>query len=160
MLLHFGTSVGTTLTFALYILQYGTYEGCNSGRTHPCRKLGSNPIKSDNEENHVKKEEIKSTLPDDLQNLGELLSAVAGEDSADLYDPKWDEEWPNTSLTEEVMHGPEEDRDKRFSPAIISAALPIFTHFAGGILQPMLQQLMYRPGRQGYKTALLKKFCQ
>ena len=153
---HFGTSMGAILTFTLYIPQLGTNQGCHSGRTHPRKKWADNPLTPATEESQGKEEKLRSTLPDNLQSLGELLSAVAGEDVGSFYDPKWDEEWPNTSLTEEVVYGPgdEEDRDKRFSPAIISAALPIFTHFAGGILQPMLQQLMYCPGRQGYKTSL------
>ena len=133
----------------------GTAESCKGGG---CRRWESNPIKVDDEKTLVREEITESSLPDSLQSLGQLLSAVAGE-SSDYYDPKWDQEWPNSSLVEAIVPGFREDRDKRFSPVLISAALPIFTHFAGGLLTPMLQQLMYRTGKQNYKKALLMKFC-
>ena len=98
---------------------------CSSDLTR--RKWQSNPLGEMRTEPVVKAEEEPSpSLPADLKSLADLLSTVAGE-SSQFIDPKWDsEEWDNSTIDSE-----EEDRDHRFSPAIISAVLPIMTHFMG-----------------------------
>ena len=102
-------------------------------------KWSSNPL--GDAEPQIKEEEAKSpSLPEDLKSLSDLLTAVAGE-SSHFLDPQWDsEEWQNSSFDSE-----EPDRDRRFSPAILSAALPMMTHFWGQILKPMLKGIAYRP---------------
>ena len=149
-------SLGTGIAFALYLLSTGLSQGCWARRTEPRPRWGDKKkvakvvevveIAEVTEPGEIfgKKDEMVSTLPKDLQNLGQLLAEVAGEEYSDFFYPKWDQEWPNSSLSGPVSLGlTDDDRDKRFSPALLSTALPIFTQFAGGLLKPMLQQLMY-----------------
>ena len=105
-------SQGMNALFTLLLALVALHRGwaCKSGRSVPRRQWGSNPIEEVTEE-PVAKEEPEPSLPQDLQSLSELLSAVAG-DSSDFFDPKWDQEWPNSSLSEEVIHGPLGERDR------------------------------------------------
>ena len=150
-------SVGTGIALALYLLSTGLSQGCWARRTEPRPRWGDKKkvekveevvesVAEVTEPGEIldKKDDLVSSLPEDLQNLGKLLAEVAGEEYSDFFDPKWDQVWPNSTLSGPVSLGlTDDDRDKRFSPALLSAALPIFSQFAGGLLKPMLQQLMY-----------------
>ena len=92
-----------------------------------------------------KGEDQVSSLPQDIQDLGKLLAEVAGEDYSDFFDPKYDQVSPN-SIIGPVSLGLKDDRDKRFIPGTMTAALPIFSKYAGGLLKSMLQQVIYHQG--------------
>ena len=115
--------------------------------------------KVEDPKDHLDKEDVSiSTLPEDLVELGRVLAEIVGpEEVARNVDPRYDD-WSNETLIGPLSEQAFE-REKRFAAALMSkVAAPLFTTFAGSILKPMLSQIIFRPGKQSYKSNLLGKF--
>ena len=112
------------------------------------------PDKTDIPADTVSKRDVyQSTLPADLVELTRILTEVVGDEGiADNIDPRYDV-WGNESLYDL-------EREKRFAGALTSVAAPLYTTFASSILKPMLNQLIFRPGKQSYKTTSCQNSCQ
>ena len=93
-------SLGTGIAFALYLLSTGLSQGCWARRTEPRPRWGDKKkvakvvevveIAEVTEPGEIlgKKDDMVSTLPEDLQNLGQLLAEVAGGEYSDFFLPK------------------------------------------------------------------------
>ena len=149
-----GPTHRTWACVALCLLIWAQGMGCCSA------KKSVPATKADTPKDSLDKRDvsISSTLPEDLMELSRVLAEIVGEEEiARNIDPRYDD-WGNSTYA-----GPPEyqafEREKRFAAGILAkVAAPLFTTFAGSLLKPMLSQIIFRPGKQTYKSNLLSKF--
>ena len=106
---------------------------------------------------------LKTKLPQDIQDLTDLLQAVVGPHNEEYFDPQFDQVSPRNGTRVLGTNGSQSAnlvdlRDKRMVAGLVSGFIPALTKFGGGMLKGILSQLIYRSDDPVYKQKLISKF--